>query len=321
MARVISAFNLKMLAKELATKTTVVAPVMAHSHSHASQIAFLRVGKNSEIVLRYPTTILPPKEFLLPPTEVLFEYENGKTKKPQPQKQVIFGVNLEDLEGIFLLEKIFAAPFSDEPFLNRFSNTILVAIDRYSPPENLEYDLYLMEYAPENYLGVARTPKGREILKSSLFSTKNIPTPKVKPKKDALLTRKDLPKIIEGSKEHPIWDELAEQCFGCGICSYTCPLCYCFETCDQKELGEEKGSRCRSWDSCMLKSFADTNAGNFRPELKDRIYNWYYHKFVRMPQEYGFTGCVGCNRCSIFCPAKINYQVVLKRLVNDYEKL
>jgi Fe-S oxidoreductase len=69
----------------------------------------------------------------------------------------------------------------------------------------------------------------------------------------------------------------------------------------------------------MLKEFANTTHHNFRPELKDRIYNWYFHKFVRMPKEDGFMGCVDCNRCVIFCPAKINYRVTLARLIKDWE--
>jgi Fe-S oxidoreductase len=39
-----------------------------------------------------------------------------------------------------------------------------------------------------------------------------------------------------------------------------------------------------------------------------------------MPREYGFSGCVDCNRCVIYCPAKINYRKVIERVRRDYEK-
>jgi ferredoxin len=70
----------------------------------------------------------------------------------------------------------------------------------------------------------------------------------------------------------------------------------------------------------MLPDFAKVTFHNFRPETKDRIYNWYYHKFVRMPREYGFPGCIDCGRCITFCPANINYREVLKELIDDSKK-
>jgi len=70
----------------------------------------------------------------------------------------------------------------------------------------------------------------------------------------------------------------------------------------------------------MLSTFSEIGGGfNFRPELTQRIYNWYYHKFVRMPKEYGKFGCVGCSRCIAYCPARINYLEVLEDVVLEME--
>ena len=80
------------------------------------------------------------------------------------------------------------------------------------------------------------------------------------------------------------------------------------------------GGRERRWDSCMLPDFAVVSFKNFRPEYEDRIYNWYHHKFVRMPREYGFVGCIDCGRCITYCPARINYRKVLEKLIADYPK-
>lgn len=318
MAKIINTENLKNLLLELSGEFKVVAPVLKNPRSTTGQYVFEELKKDSQFVFGYPTTNLPPKEFFLPPEEVLFEYENGKIKdSAEEERKILFGLSIEDLEGVARLKDIFSRPIKDKVFEKRDKNIILIGLDRFNPPVGKLFDLYLMNLGKDQFAGFAGSKEGQKILKNPLFSEKRVKIPSVKKKGDELLKRKDLAKIVEGSRNHPVWKELAEICFGCGICSYVCPLCYCFETEDKTEIDKDKGARCRSWDSCMLYHFAETSAGNFRPELEKRIYNWYFHKFVRMPAEYGFSGCVGCNRCIIYCPAKINYRRVLERLVRD----
>lgn len=319
MARVISKEKLNELVLDLAKKEVVIAPVLAHPHSHASQFVFKKLKGKEKIEWHYPTTVLPPKEFLFPSPETLFSFNENIAKPDLPESQILFGVNLEDLEGINLLAKYFASPVKDEVFESRIEKTTVVGIDRFSPPKNLHYDLYLMEYLPGQFAAFSKTKKGTEITKSSYFNSKNIKLPSVKKKKDRILENKNLSAAMEASVGHPVWKELAEICFGCGICTYACPVCYCFNTYDEKEIGTETGKRCRNWDSCMLAGFAKTSGEDFRPELEKRIYNWYFHKFVRSEKEYGEVGCVDCNRCAIFCPAHIDYKRVLARVLKDYE--
>jgi ferredoxin len=117
-----------------------------------------------------------------------------------------------------------------------------------------------------------------------------------------------------------IWEDLAERCLGCGICTYVCPLCHCFSIEDRVGL-DDKCSRCRKWDACTLPGFAKIAGGHsFRPTIKERYYNWFYHKFVRAYKEYGKSQCVGCGRCKKYCPAQIDIQEVLKTILEDYKK-
>lgn len=137
-----------------------------------------------------------------------------------------------------------------------------------------------------------------------------------------------LSRVIIDSVNDKIWDNLAKICLGCGICSYVCPLCYCTSINDKIDLDNKqcpsscslcKGSRNRLWDSCLLNHFSQVaGENNFRAKLRDRIYNWYHHKFVRFPQEYGSVGCVSCGRCIKYCPAKINYRKVLEEVLVKY---
>lgn len=139
--------------------------------------------------------------------------------------------------------------------------------------------------------------------------------------RELLVDSELLKDAVEWSRDnHPIWEELRNQCLGCGVCTYVCPICHCFSTEDRVGL-DGKCSRCRKWDACTLPGFAKISGGHsFRPTIKERYYNWFYHKFVRAYLEYGKPQCVGCGRCKKYCPAKIDIQEVLKRILDDYKK-
>jgi sulfhydrogenase subunit beta (sulfur reductase) len=320
MATVIFKNDIPFWLKELGKKSRIIAPVKSEAHKGFDSSRFKVFENEDSLDLKYGTTILPPKEFTLPPKETLFSFYNNEMQTPEAPRTLFFGINIEDLEGMDKLDKIFEEPIHDEPYSNRKKNRIVVALDRFSPPTELSFDLYLMWLNEDLLAAFPKTKVGKGLINNDFFKEHPIRVPKVSRKKDTLLSDNKLVAAVAQSKEHPVWKELAEICFGCGICSYACPLCYCFEVEDDvQSMAELKGERCRTWDSCMLHHFSETSAFNFRPELSERIYNWYYHKFVRMPKEYGFNGCVGCNRCTIYCPSKINYRIVLQRLLKDYQ--
>lgn len=320
MAQVIYYKDLPALAEFLAKKHLVMAPIKKMHHPTYDSVSFKEYQAGDLLALPYGTSILPPKEYVLPPKETLFHFIGEELKTPELNPTVLFGISCEDLEGLNKLDILMEHPVLDEPYQNRRKKIIIVGLDHFTPPKS-GYDLYLMWLDSEKLAGFALTKTGKEILASKLFKNQAIKIPKTNRAKDQLLNHPKLGLAVKNSKNHPVWDRLAKECFGCGICSYVCPLCYCFEVTDETPtLGKNQGSRCRSWDSCLLKEFAQTSGHNFRPELKDRIYNWYFHKFVRMPKEHGFNGCVGCNRCSIYCPAKINFRLVLKEILDDYLK-
>jgi len=321
MAKIIYDSQINDFLDHLVEVGPVYVPTEADLHSFSSQFTFKEYQKGDNLALNYPVTVLSPKEFLLPAKDILFSFNEFGLVAPKKTPQTIFGLSLEDLEAVSRLGKIFSEPIYDQPFMERFEKTMIVAVDKYSPPVDINYDLYLQEIESGVYLASAATKKGRTALSGDLFSDHQRQAPKTKTKKDPILFDPLLSTAVKNSKNHPVWEELTKTCFGCGICSYVCPLCYCFDMTDELDFGTKQvGIRCRNWDSCMLKSFAGTATGNFRPDLKDRIYNWYFHKFVRMPREYGFSGCVDCSRCVIYCPAKINYRKVLRVVLEDYKK-
>lgn len=272
-------------------------------------------------------TQLPPKIFFLPKEEEIFSFISDKILLPKTndKKNILFALADYDLVSIKLLDRIF---YNDYYYQKRRMNYILVGVGTILPESG--YDLFLLNHG-NNWIIKIGSNEGKKLVDKKNILT--IPNSQKILNKPADPLFRDLPKLVSAVKnsyQNKIWDELAKICFGCGICSYVCPLCYCFSQEDSLELNKKKcptncklcqGKRVRLWDSCMLEHFSEVAGGhNFREKLRDRIYNWYFHKFVRFPQEFGQVGCVSCGRCIKYCPAKINYRLVLEKILAKYSK-
>lgn len=320
MARVIYDSGLSSFLGDLSKEANLIVPTYFDRNYH-DQVAFKKWRPDSKLALNYSVTVLPPKEFLMEAKEVLFNFKDGAVEKVAHPPQIVFGLSIEDLEGLARLDRIMDMPVGDESYKKRRESTFVIGLDKFSPPTHLDFDLYFQEFNPGVYGVTAKSRQGKKWLASKHFRTQSVSMPRVSKKLDPILSDPQLGRAIKESYNHPVWEELAKSCFACGICSYVCPLCYCFDVQDEAELGDQGcGKRCRQWDSCFLSNFATTTCRDFRPGPKERIYNWYYHKFYRMNKEYGFNGCVDCNRCTVSCPAKINFRRVLAQVLNDYKK-
>lgn len=268
-------------------------------------------------------TTIPPKKFFLPDNEILFNFFNNKILPVKSTKPtILLGLGIIDLKAIALLDKVMV---SDEYYQKKRSKTVLIGLGPQIFDE--KFDLFLQNQ-DGNWLVYIGSPKGQRMVSPSFRKTVSDPI-KIEKIIDPLLSNQGrILKAVKASYQDKIWDELAQICLGCGICTYVCPLCYCFSLDDKinlntgvnkKSCSNCQGSRRRVWDSCMLAHFSQV-AGkhNFRVKLRDRIYNWYHHKFVRFPMEYGRFGCVNCGRCIKYCPAKINYRLILEKLLKKY---
>lgn len=284
---------------------------------------FKKLRSAKELKLGYGMTVVPPKKYLFPAKSDILLFEKGEIFPPKNKEFILFGINKRDGEGLFYFDEIMSKPINDLDYQKLRENMKLVIVDSLPPSNALNCDLYLQKVDQHHYLATPYTEFGEILVRNKYFGhDKNIGTISARNLPDEVIFHPRLPEIVENSREDKIWDELAEKCFNCGICSYVCPLCYCFETQDNLEISADisktkKGSREKRWDSCMLPDFAKISFENFRPAYRDRIYHWYHHKFVRMPRELGFPGCVDCGRCMHFCPANINYREILKKLITN----
>jgi sulfhydrogenase subunit beta (sulfur reductase) len=284
-----------------------------------------------KLKLTYSTTILPPQKIIFSSRQILFNFKNNKiTISKERKKVIIFGVHLNDIHAFLLLDDIFKKPLQDDYYSNKRKNTFIIGINQPPTPNHFQramgldihrgYDLFFNEIK-DGYLINIGTEQGKRLLTAGLhlFQKSDWEEDVAKPLLDPLLSKPQLlSQAVEKGKNSKLWSELAEICFGCGNCTYVCPLCYCYEVEDELEINLKNGCRIRRWDSCLSPDFAIIAGGiNFRKTLAERLYNWYHHKFVRMFQEYGKPGCVGCGRCITYCPAGINLYKNLKRLVDE----
>jgi len=263
---------------------------------------------------------IPPKELLLPAFEdILVKTDSEKISAPNIKKKhnIIFGLHPLDIKAWSLLCKIFNQKYPDLYFNRRRKNIFIIGMGDYVFTEDFACDIFLASLG-DTYEVVINNKKAEFLLDfPRIFSRSAFVGERAIYEADPIFSNLEkLSKAIEQSRASHIWDDLAKIDLGCGNCSYVCPLCFCFDSSDHiKNDSRVFAKRTKHWTSCYLKSFFETAGGNFKPKLRDRIYNWYYHKFVRMPREIGHVGCVDCGRCIKSCPAKINFKHVLKSLL------
>lgn len=326
--------NLIQFLQSLAKEHTLIAPV-----EEDGIISFKQVTDANEIKSEYQNSLVPPKSWFFPQSERLFTFRctQGKYElfEPSlPSGAVLFGVRPCDLKAILALDPVFYGKYKDLHYSNKRENTILIglacsSIERHcfcyaigdSPTDSQGADIFIT-LAGNRYMVEILTIKGTELVSryTQYFTEDKIEQEILQKKQDQtaqlLEQRKpyDLKKVkrfLDNHFELPYWEELAYRCLGCGICTYLCPTCHCFDVCDYTKEGSD-GERIRCWDSCQFKDFNLIAGGyNPRPTKKERLRNRFLHKFKYHEDRYGLFGCVGCGRCVRKCPVNIDPRKII----------
>jgi ferredoxin len=110
----------------------------------------------------------------------------------------------------------------------------------------------------------------------------------------------------------PFWDDVAFACINCGICTFLCPTCWCFDI--QDEVIGKQGDRIRNWDSCMFPLFTLHGSGhNPRAKKVQRVRQRFMHKLKYYVDKYqNGVQCSGCGRCIRNCPVNIDIRQVFE---------
>ncbi len=117
--------------------------------------------------------------------------------------------------------------------------------------------------------------------------------------------------------DSPAWDELAGRCLGCAACSLTCPTCPCFDVVERVSATADAGWRERRWTSCLVPDFGRLASHNARARRENRLKHWLLHKLAPAEKVTGGLTCVGCGRCSTWCPAGLGLRAALESLEGE----
>jgi ferredoxin len=292
------------------------------------------------------------KEVVFPRTECLFKYRYQKDKANPEQvklsleagnpstKTVIWGIPPCDVAGISFLEKVFAGKGYHDPYFKaRRKECLIVALGCQqpaatcfctavggSPVEAPGADLLLTRIDNE-YVVEVLTPRGGELIDDTLFSMveeeelKTLEQAKqaVSDRLEVPFALRPLPAVADRLRqvfESPYWKEATAACLSCGICTFVCPTCYCFNIADEARGLE--GERLRCWDACMFSSYTLEASGHNPRGIKFQRYrNRISHKFSYLITNNDILGCTGCGRCIRECPVSIDLRRIVARLLEE----
>ncbi len=121
----------------------------------------------------------------------------------------------------------------------------------------------------------------------------------------------DLPVLLETTVNSSHWDEVAQRCLSCGNCTMVCPTCFCSTFTDTTALTPDGSAssetvREQHWASCFQFDHSHLAGQPVRATVSSRYRQWLMHKLQTWPGQFGELGCVGCGRCTTWCPAGID---------------
>lgn len=270
------------------------------------------------------------KNIFLLPQEDLLVYQDNQVLEPKKTKQkiIVWGMNLLDLEACGLYELVFA---KDPYYLERRRNICVAGFsagiesdyrkykifhEKYEENilEHRSFDLFIEQQKNHNLKVFSGSQKGQRILeKYDLSDYENIEFAGFIPEQGPDPRLQKLYEKVKNSFDKKVWDELGQRCLACGRCSIVCPTCFCYDLSDVPQ--KDKVIKRRQQGSCFYNDFSKiAKDTEYLDTIKKKIFFWYFHKFVRIPDEYKYTGCVSCMRCYQECPVDINIKKVLSQL-------
>jgi len=308
-------------------------------------ILIREIDSPSQVILEYRNAKESPKSVFFPQRETLFRYraEKGKAEVDVPsgagKGRVLFGIRPCDARGLLLLAKVFCSGSSDPYYTDKRSSMVVVSLGCVDPnpscfclsmgggPCSAEgSDLLLLDLG-DRYIAQAESEKGVALLEDQAFEKSDEKSLSLaeKTRKQAeasmqpVAKKANLEQELERLFSDPVWKDLAESCLSCGICTYLCPTCHCFDLCD--EASGQAGERIRVWDSCQFPLFTQQASGfNPRPTVKERFRQRIMHKLSYLPKSQSMTGCVGCGRCVTECPVNLDIREVMVSLSEGNER-
>lgn len=314
-------------------KFDVVAPVKVENFSQ-----FLSYKPGCELALNDPhNTRFPPKSIFLPQSEVLHKYNQRLDKLTEAvseyKPQVLFGVRPCDAEAFTLLDSVFINDDYKDPYWeSRRNSTIVIGLGcttpcqtcfcttvGYGPFGQHGLDALISEFEDSFFIEVF-SKKADELFNSLQIASEELENKiksmqkKVSDSMTPAFETKDLKQKLDHIFDSDYWSRIAESCLGCGICTFLCPTCFCFDIVDEIQRKE----RVRNWDTCMFRIYSQEASGhNPRPNRKERTRQRLMHKFSYWFDHIGKIGCTGCGRCVRYCPVGLDIRQMIRSAITS----
>ncbi len=288
------------------------------------------VTPDAVLKLDYANFTLPPKRMFFPRSEVIATHEaSGMAAVPVQEGQVVlFGVRPCDALALTYLDKVFVdKQFTDPYYRSRRERTLVISLACREPAATCFCTS--VHGAPDGRAGadILAVEVGEALVLESLtkageaFMTHHAklfasPTPAQRTACDAQASEAakkvsavpidGLKAKLSGCAENAgVWDDIAERCLACGVCTYLCPTCHCFGLYDE-QVGQTM-RRVRAQDACTFPTFTQEASGhNPRTRHGMRMRQRVMHKFCYATENFGDIFCVGCGRCVASCPAHLD---------------
>jgi len=290
-------------------------------------------GKDTSFLDWYRNTIVPPKSVFFPSMEEMFHFQKDKEgyhielPSPDGQKQLIFGIRPCDANAMTILDKTFEDAYEDPYYLSKRKNVMLVGLGctrpydscfctslGSGPADSVNVDLMFTDIG-DGFLIETISEAGKELITrtNSLEEATEADETRARETKDAahskvtrqLDTKNIKEKLLSSFENQDYWEQIAAKCISCGICTFLCPTCYCFDINDEMLKG--CGARFRSLDSCSFPTYTKMPMENPRTEKWRRVRNKVCHKYEFYPMSFDVIACTGCGRCIRLCP--VNWDI------------
>ena len=304
-------------------------------------------GEAGEVDLNYPNTVQSAKKMIFPQKETLFSFgfEDDETfvlKEPDPDGDttVFLGVRSCDARAVVTMDRVFDDHVRDSTYWNKREKVLLVGLSCTPPPSadcfclsvggspsSAEGFDVLMTDLGDNFFLEFLSEKGgalAEVAGDLLDNPKDGDRKKVEKVKSASndAIAKSVPNVsgipdkLRGLFDSDLWDEESLGCIRCGICTFLCPSCHCFDINDEvSSHAPLEGKRVRTWDNCQFPDFTMHSSGhNPRPDRASRLRQRINHKFNYFEKRKGMFQCTGCGRCTSKCPVGIDIVEILKKV-------
>ncbi|UNO43362.1 4Fe-4S dicluster domain-containing protein [Streptomyces sp. MST-110588] len=270
-----------------------------------------------------------------PQGNLAFREEDGEDG--EPPAYAFLGVRPCDLRAIAIQDRVLGGgPHAGTAYRRRRDRTFVVAVECTDPGATCfctsmgtgpgvgeradgapGYDLALTEVRDEDghrFLVRCGGPAGERVLARLPHRTEDASTraaaraavTAAAQHMDKAMPPVDLHALMAGSLDAARWDDVAARCLTCGNCTMVCPTCFCTTTEDTTDLTGDHAERWQRWDSCFDLDFSHLHGGPVRASARSRYRQWLTHKLGTWHDQFGESGCVGCGRCIVWCPAGID---------------